>query len=158
MQALQPLNYSFEIILGEDKRQNIIDRYIWAIYLVWLLAGLGVWFFKGREYLFITVVWPAILLIGNLYNRFEKKKKPKTFLQINDDGLEWFLPIFTRKEAVLWNDLHWIKFEKEEIRFYIASSFSRHLPYAAFSNEDQKSIGQIIKEEAGRREIKMVEA
>ncbi|MDB5193759.1 MAG: hypothetical protein JWQ96_3322 [Segetibacter sp.] len=138
---------TFQIATAES-RDIQFKKYAWLIYAAWLLFGLLNLVLGNNKNIEYGIVLPGILLLSSLFSLYSYKKQPKSYLIIDNLRITWFLPYFTRKEEVLWDDIKWIKTDSEEMTFCRESSFTKRFPFNALADRDVKTVKQIIEEKA----------
>jgi hypothetical protein len=85
----------------------------------------------------------AILPIWLLWSGFERlmKSRREYFLEISDRQVYWHLREFESRQTILWDDVRWIKREKDgTISFYMASSFRAGFHPRVFTQAEQEQL------------------
>jgi hypothetical protein len=91
------------------------------------------------------------------YERLQKRKRKEYFLEIDHGWLRWSMHQTEKPISVLWDDVRWIKKEKDEsIMIFRESSFSVGFPMADFREEEKLQILELIERYAAQREIRMI--
>lgn len=117
----------FPVKYHEEKEINFA-KYAWYIYAGWLLVGLIHTVLVDTNNLRIKILTPAMLLLANLFIVLTSKRSVKKYyIRINEEGIEWKLPMFTRIEKITWQECKRIKIEQFEIVMFRENSFSKRL-------------------------------
>ncbi len=148
----------FTIKINEQKKRR-------RLFYGYFLLGLGI--LSSLFYLFSKVdesnwrrfghfIIPINLIITGI-DRIRSTKIP-LFVDLNANGIEWQVqrisPIVITVE---WNDIRWIKKEKDEsISFYVESSFSSNLRLKEFAEEDRIEIMKLLYELATQKQIRLI--
>jgi hypothetical protein len=91
------------------------------------------------------------------YERLQKRKRKEYFLEIDQESLTWSMHQTEKPISILWDDIRWIKKEKDEaIMIFRESSFSVGFPMADFREEEKLQIVELIEHYAAQREIRMI--
>lgn len=147
---------TFKLEVVETKRDKL-TKYVWILYVLWLLIGLYVCFVNGfKENWLRQLPGPVAFLILAINNRFFEKSQ-KSFLSIDDDSVSWKFKQMPSIVKILWAEIEWIKFEKDGISFYRASSFvDTCLTINVFTQEQKDKLTTIIEEIASEKNIRLV--
>ena len=78
------------------------------------------------------------------------------FIEFNANTLVLKTKEMPSKENLLWNDIEWIKFEKNGTSFYPLNSFNSYLSNANRDNIECKKIQKLITEIATEKNIKLI--
>jgi hypothetical protein len=126
----------------------------------WITIGAG---FLGLVSLFFNrqnrIAAGAILPIWLLWSGFERlmKSRREFFLEIDNHQLYWHLREFESRQTVLWDDVRWIKQEKDgTISFYMASSFRAGFHPALFTQAEQQQLLNEIVGIATEKQLELV--
>jgi hypothetical protein len=126
----------------------------------WITIGVG---FLGLVFLFLykekRIAARVILPIWLLWSGFERlmKIRREYFLEINDRQLYWYLREFNPRQTVLWDDVRWIKQEKDgTISFYMASSFRAGFHPGIFTQAEQEQVLNEITGIAMEKHLELV--
>ena len=145
------------IVHPHPRRKKLEEAYQYFLIVFTVLGIMSLFYFDwdggGRRavnlILFLFLFWSAI-------DRLRRKKK-EHFLKINEDHLEWLISEQEEKTRVPWNDIRWIKKEKDGgITLFQDSSFSKHFPLNGFTEDDATSIYKLIQETAIQKEIRLI--
>ncbi len=146
---------TFKLEVVETKR-SLWTKYVWILYVLWLLLGLYVCFVNGFKENWLTQLpGPVAFLILAINNRFFEKNK-KSFLSVDDDSFSRKFKHMPSIVKILWAEVEWIKFEKDGISFYKANSFvDTCLTMDAFTQEQKEKLAAIITEIASEKNIRL---
>jgi hypothetical protein len=148
---------TFKLEVVETRRDKW-TKYVWILYVLWFLWGLQVCIVNGfKENWLRQLPGPIALLILAIDNRFFSGKYNKSFLSVDDDSVSWKFKQMPSIVKILWAEVEWIKFEKDGISFYKASSFADTcLTTDVFTQEQKDKLTTIITEIASEKNIKLV--
>ena len=148
---------TFKLEVVETRRDKW-TKYVWILYVLWLLMGLYVCFVNGfKENWLRQLPGPIAFLILAIDNRFFLGKYNKSFLSVDDDNVSWKFKQMPSIVKILWEEIEWIKFEKDSISFYKANSFvDTCLTTNAFAQEQKEKLAATITEIASDKNIKLV--
>ncbi len=86
-----------------------------------------------------------------------RRKKREYFINISDDSIEWLIAEEGDITKVDWNDIRWIKREKDNsLSLFQESSFSKNFSLKKFSEEDSKEILQLLEKKGLDRNIRLI--
>lgn len=147
---------TFKLEVVETRRDKW-TKYVWILYVLWLLMGLYVCFVNGfKENWLRQLPGPVAFLILAINNRFFEKSQ-KSFLSVDNDNVSWKFKQMPSIVKISWAEVEWIKFEKDGISFYKASSFvDTFLITNVFTQEQKEKLTATITEIASEKNIKLV--
>lgn len=91
------------------------------------------------------------------YERLRKRKRKEYFLEIDHESLTWSMHQTEKPISILWDDIRWIKKEKDEaIMIFRESSFSVGFPMIDFQEEEKMQILELIERYGAQRQIRMI--
>ena len=91
------------------------------------------------------------------YERWRQVKHAPYYLDISDEGIGWFVDAKSKPEYVAWNEIRWIKNDKDTlILISRQSSFSTSFLLELFSAEQQEAIKKMIKEQGTTAGLRLV--
>lgn len=120
------MTHTFKLIIAKSKI-NKFRKYLFCVYTIWLVWGLVSWYLGRANITFITIIYPAVLLLVEIKTNFFPAKSKSGFVEIDDSILKWQYAKMPVEEMVSWSNITWIKFEYDGISFYQRSSFSSFL-------------------------------
>jgi len=149
----------FVIPISEQKRQREL---LWArIYIALSILGLAMLVY----YLFVEVdtmrkVFYICLTINfgwSGYETLQKTKRREFFLEIDEEELRWQMHRTGSPVHIRWDDIRWIKNEKNKTVFiFLASSFSAGFLLDMFQEADRTQILQLLEQFANQRQIRLI--
>jgi len=140
-----------------ETRRNIWTKYVWILYVLWLLLGCYNCYNNGFKKTWAQVFSPLGFLIFYLIDYFYSDKYKKSFLSVDDDNVSWKFKQMPSIVKIPWAEIEWIKFEKDGISFYKASSFvDTCLTTKVFTQEQKEKLAATITEIASEKNIKLV--
>lgn len=149
----------FVIHISEAKRKKLL---IWGVlYIAYAAISVVMLIY----YLFndVGTMRKVFYIIGATnfgvwgYERLQKRKRKEFFLEIDQDALTWSMHETEKPISIPWNDVRWIKKEKDEaIMIFRESSFSIGFPMADFQEEEKIQILELIERYGAQRQIRMI--
>lgn len=142
----------------EEKEINFA-KYAWYIYAGWLLVGLIHTVLIDTNNLRLKILTPAMLLLANLFIVLTSKRSVKKYyIRIDEKGVAWRLPMFTRVEDIKWQECKWVKIEQFEMIFFRENSFSKRLAKNLFYQKDYDLFAQELYTQCMNKNIEYVDA
>ena len=140
----------------KQKRRTLL----WAYFLivVGLFSFVLFIFFDGRNDLSgIASMVIAMNALASGINQLRNVRKVR-FIEVDKEHIAWGgYEKFENIIPVDWNDIRWIKKEKDGgITLFQDSSFSKHISLAKFSDDDQNEIMLLLQQIATERRIRMI--
>jgi hypothetical protein len=146
---------TFKLEVVETKRDKW-TKYVWILYVLWLLVGLYNCLNSSFEKSWSQILTPFFLLIFYILNHFFTDTNKKSFLSVDDDSVSWKFKQMPSIVKVPWAEVEWIKFEKDGISFYKASSFvDTCLTTGLFTQEQKEKLYKMITEMASEKNIRL---
>jgi hypothetical protein len=141
-------------VVYQDPRKN--KR---SLLFAWIMISVGALSLVALLFTTQQRIGRAILPIWLLWAGFERlmKSRREYFLEINDRQLYWHLREFESRQTLLWDDVRWIKREKDgTISFYMASSFRAGLHPGVFTQAEQEQVLNEITGIAMEKNLELV--
>ena len=145
-------------IIHKYPEKKKFEKSIQIIVVLGLVAlfvfDIGSYIWGGnRRYLGSILIF--LFLLSNIYSL--RRKKREHFIEISDDSIEWLITDEGDITKVNWNDIRWIKREKEDsISLFQESSFSKNFSLKKFPEEDSKEILQLLEKKGLESNIKLI--
>ncbi len=149
------MTHTFKLNIAKSKI-NKFRKYLFVVYGFWVVWGLLSWYLGKENIDFITIIFPALLLVTEIKTQFFPAKSKQGFVEIDVSILKWKYFETPLEETVLWKDISWIKFEYDGISFYKQSSFSSFLKTYNLPLQECKKMEQLIAKIAAEKNIKLV--
>jgi hypothetical protein len=148
---------AFKLEIVEPKR-SLWSKYAWVFYVLWLVFALYNCYVDGfKEHWVRSVLGPLSFCIIFIGNRFFSNKSNKNFVIVDDSCVTWKFKEMPSIIKILWQDIEWIKFEKDGISFYKSSSFVDTCLDTFIINEEQREkLRHTITMFATNKQIKFV--
>ena len=143
-------------IFAIQRKQEKYKKHIWVFYILWLFLAAYNWYSSKEDGKYLLILPPLLFLIIGLKDAFFPSKIEPDLVEIDADMLVWKTKEMPSKETVLWNDIEWIKFEKDGISFYRPSSFNSFLNTTNVDGVVSKKLEKLITEIATEKNIKLV--
>jgi len=117
------------------------SKFFLFFYPILAIAKTISWY-NSREQLdlFLAILFAVITIFAFLGMR----KKIKSYLTVDQKGIEWFYEKMLQPIKILRDEVKWIKFENEGVSIYQESSFREFISFKNLKPEDQESVKQLL--------------
>lgn len=117
------------------------SKFFLFFYPILAIAKTLSWY-DSREQLdlFLAILFAVITIFTFLGMR----KKIKSYLTVDEKGIEWFYEKMLQPIKILRDEVKWIKFENEGVSIYQESSFREFISFKNLKPEDQESVKQLL--------------
>lgn len=117
------------------------SKFFLFLYPIFAIAKTLSWY-NSREMLdlFLAILFVVITILAFLGMR----KKIKSYLTIDEKGIEWFYEKMLQPIKIPRDEVKWIKFENEGVSIYQESSFREFISLKNLKPEDQESVKQLL--------------
>lgn len=117
------------------------SKFFLFLYPIFAIAKTLSWY-NSREMLdlFLAILFVVITILAFLGMR----KKIKSYLTIDEKGIEWFYEKMLQPIKIQRDEVKWIKFENEGVSIYQESSFREFISFKNLKPEDQESVKQLL--------------
>lgn len=151
----------FVIHISEQQRRNNLIRACVSITLSLLCIAILVDSLFTKEEL--TGMRKALYIVFALqmgwsgYDYFHKRRRKEFFLEIDESYLKWVMNETGDPAITDWNDIRWIKKEKNKgILIFRDSSFSVGFSVKDFREAEQEQIIALLEKYAREKQIRLV--
>jgi hypothetical protein len=151
----------FVIHISEKKRRNYLIRACLLIaFSLSNLAMLGYYLFSNEELKGMRKAFYIVMAIQTGVSGVEylqKRKRKEFFLEIDEHYLKWLMHETGDPTITDWNDIRWIKKEKDKgILIFRDSSFSVGFSVKDFQETEQEQIIALLEKYALEKQIRLV--
>lgn len=137
-------------------KQKIFNKIMFVLVLLFILVSLFDYNWNDR-FTFSPNIFLGSYLLWSAFDSWRAGKRVYS-LEITDLYIGWLeTDKITNRILIDWNDIRWIKKEKDGgITFFRDSSFSEHFPLADFSEYDRNEIMLLLYQQANTRQIRLI--
>jgi preprotein translocase subunit SecE len=116
------------------------SKFFLFLYPILAIAKTISWY-NSREMLdlFLAILFTVI----TIFAFFGMRKKAKSYLTIDEKGIEWIYDTMNSPIQIPQEEIKWIKFENEGVSIYQESSFREFISFKNLKPEDQESVKQL---------------
>jgi hypothetical protein len=142
-------------VYKDPRRQRRQTAFAWFFVILAILTLISEFFVEWRwKYL---GHWALFFLFLSTGIEKLRKKKRVYFFEVTPAQLEWLFQEQAEKTIIPWEDIQWIKKEKNgSISFFQESSFSKNVLLNMFPEEEKKLIEKEMEVIALNRGIRLI--
>ena len=144
------------VIFTIHRKREKYKQYMWVLCLLWLFLAVYNWYNSKEAGKYMLVLPPLLFLIIGLKDAFLPSKIAPDLVEVNSNMIVWKTKEIPTKEVLYWEDIEWIKIEKDGISFYKPSSFNSFLNTTYLSKEQVQLLAKNVCDIATEKNIKLV--